>query len=65
MFNVIYKNTQMHLLKDTLMSFGLSLITPFMLYLPSGLFRKLALSDAKKNRKYLYNFSTVLQFNFL
>ena len=29
MFGVIYKNTQMHLLNDTLMSFGLSLLIPF------------------------------------
>ena len=29
MFCVIYRNTQIHLLKDTLMSFGLSLFIPF------------------------------------
>ena len=28
-FGVIYRNTQIHLLKDTLMSFGLSLFIPF------------------------------------
>ena len=32
MFGVIYKNTQIHLLKDTLMSFLLSLFFPFVLY---------------------------------
>ena len=32
MFCVIYKNTQMHLLKDTLISFGLSLVYPFAIY---------------------------------
>ena len=32
-FDVIYKNTQIHLLKDTLISFGLSLIIPFIIYL--------------------------------
>ena len=33
MFCVIYRNTKLHLLKDTLMSFGLSLIIPFIFYL--------------------------------
>ena len=51
----------MHLLKDTLLSFGLSLIYPFFTYLIPGLFRIPALSDPKKNRKYLYDFSKFLQ----
>ena len=33
MFGVIYKNTQKHLLKDTLLSFGVSLFIPFVIYL--------------------------------
>ena len=61
MFGAIYKNTQLHLLKDTLMSFGISLITPFIINLLPGLFRIPALSDTKKNKKFLYNFSKVLQ----
>ena len=61
MFGAIYKNTQLHLLKDTLMSFGISLITPFIINLLPGLFRIPALSDTKKNRRLLYNFSKVLQ----
>ena len=61
MFGVIYKNTQMHLLKDILMSFFLSLITPFIIYLFPGIFRIPALSIRKKKRKCLYNFSQFLQ----
>ena len=61
LFCVIYKNTQIHLLKDTLMSFGLSLIMPFGFYLLPGLFRIPALSNLNKNRTYLYNFSKFLQ----
>ena len=61
MFGVIYRNTQIHLLKDTLMSFGLSLIIPFIIYLLPGLFRIPSLSDHKKKRQYLYNFSKLLQ----
>ena len=59
MFDVIYKNTQLHLLKDTLMSFGLSLIIPFVIYLLPGLFRIPSLSN--KRKKCLYNFSKFLQ----
>ena len=61
MFCVIYRNTQMLLLKDTLMSFGISLIIPFLIYLLPGVFRIPSLSNIKKKRKYLYNFSKFLQ----
>ena len=62
MFGVIYKNTQYHLLKDTLISFGISFIHPFVLYLLPGLFRILSLSDPKKKKICLYNFSKIFQF---
>ena len=58
MFGAIYKNTQYHLLKDTLISFGLSLIYPLGIYLLPGIFRIPALSN--KN-KCLYKFSKILQ----
>ena len=61
-FGVIYSNTQVHLLKDTLMSFGLSLVLPFVIYLLPGFFRIPSLSDRKNNREYLYNFSKILQY---
>ena len=61
MFGAIYKNTQVHLLKDTLISFGLSLIAPFVIYLLPGFFRIPALSKDNKNRICLYNFSKILQ----
>ena len=61
MFCVIYKNTQKHLLKDTLYSFGISLFTLFGFYLLPGCFRINALSDKKNKKKYLYEFSKVLQ----
>ena len=63
MFGVIYKNTEYYLLKDTLISFGLSFLEPFGICLLPGLFRIPSLSNPKKNRKYLYNFSQV--FNIL
>ena len=61
MFCAIYKNTQLHLIKDTLISFGLSLIYPFGIYLLPGFFRIPSLSDKKGNRKYLYAISKILQ----
>ena len=61
MFCAIYKNTQLHLIKDTLISFGLSLIYPFGINLLPGFFRIPSLSDKKGNRKYLYAISKILQ----
>ena len=60
-FGVIYRNTQFHLLKDTLISFGLSLIFPFLYYLLPGMFRIPSLSNIKNKRECLYNFSKFLQ----
>ena len=61
MFGVIYRNTQIHLIKDTLISFILSLILPFFIYLLPGIFRIPSLSNAKKKRNCLYNCSKFLQ----
>ena len=61
MFGAIYINTQLHLLNDTLISFGLSLIYPFIIYLIPGIFRLHALSNRNKNRRCLYKFSKFLQ----
>ena len=54
----IYKNTQMHLIEDSLFSFSLSLVTPFAIYLLPGIFRKIGI---KEKNKYFYGFSKVLQ----
>ena len=61
MFGVIYKNTQIHLLKDTLMSFGSSLFLPLGYFLLPGFFRISALIKQKNKRICLYNFSKFLQ----
>jgi len=61
MFGAIYRNTQFHLLKDTLVSFGLSLLEPFGIYLLPSIFRIPALSDPKREKQCLYKFSTILQ----
>ena len=61
MFCAVYRNTQLHLIKDTLISFGLSLIYPFGIYLLPGIFRIPVLSNKKNKRSYLYNLSKIFQ----
>ena len=61
MFGAIYPNTQYHLIKDTLISFGLSLIYPLGIYLLPAILRIRALSDKKIDRKYLYDVSKIIQ----
>ena len=61
MFCAIYKNTQIHLIKDTLLSFASSFIEPLGIYLIPGLFRIPALSEKNKNRPMLYKFSKILE----
>ena len=62
MFCIIYKNTQIHLMYDSLMSFGLSFIIPFGYNLLPALLRAVALSNRKHKRKLLYNISKLFQF---
>ena len=61
MFCAIYKNTQVYLIKDTLISFGFSLLYPLLICLVPGVFRIAALSDKKKKINYLYSMSKLLQ----
>ena len=57
-FCVVYKNTQIHLIKDSIFSFGLSLLYPFLFYLFPGILRIPALIYQKKT---LYKISKFLQ----
>ena len=61
LFGAIYVNTQFHLLKDTLISFGLSFVYPLGFYLLPGLFRIPSLSNNQNKKECLYNFSKILQ----
>ena len=60
-FCAIYRNTQYHLLKDTMVSFGLSLLTPLGLYLLPGVCRIPSLSGKINNKSFLFNFSKLFQ----
>ena len=57
----IYKNTQMHLIIDTIISFLTSFIFPFFTSFIPGIFRKLSLNSKKKNKIYLYKFSQFIE----
>ena len=60
-FCAIYINTQIYLIKDTLVSFGISLLYPFFVYLISGIFRIPSLKDKKHERETMYNISKLFQ----
>ena len=56
-FCAVYKNTQTYLIKDTFISFCLSLVYPFFINLIPGIFRIMAL---KKVNKLLYTISKLI-----
>ena len=53
-FCAVYTNTQIILINDTLLSFGLSMLYPFGIYLIPGIFRIPALRAKKKDKECLY-----------
>ena len=59
-FCAVYKNTQIHILKDVSLSFAFSFITPFFIYLIPGIFRIPSLKE-KANRPLLFKASKILQ----
>ena len=60
-FCAVYKNTQIHLIKDTVISFGISMITPFGIYIFPGILRIYALKSKIKNKEFMFKLSKVLQ----
>ena len=60
-FCAIYENSQIHLFKNSGISFIIGLIYPFGLYLMPVMFRICALRAEKQNRKCLYDFSTFFE----
>ena len=61
MFCAVYHNTQYHLIKDTLISFLLSLLYPFAINIIPGIFRIPSLRNKKENKEFMYKFSKILQ----
>ena len=60
-FCAVYKNTQFHLIKDTLISFGIGYITPFGTNIITALIRVLSLKRYTKSNKILFRLSKLLQ----
>ena len=58
-FCAVYRNTQIHLIKDTMISFTFSLFYPLGINLIPGTFRIPSLKSSKKNKKGLYNISKI------
>ena len=61
-FCCIYENTQLHLIKDTLMSFGISLIYPILFNLIPAIFRIGALRSKKGDKVCMYKLSKFIEF---
>ena len=57
----VYKNTQIHLIKDSLISLLTSIITPFFTLLLPGIFRISALRSDKKNKAIMYKISKIFE----
>ena len=57
----VYKNTQTHLIKDSIIGFITSLLYPFGIYLIPGIFRISALRSETKDQSCLYKFSKLIQ----
>ena len=53
-FCAVYTNTQIILIKDILISYGISMIYPFLINLIPGIFRLTALIASKKDKEFVY-----------
>ena len=59
-FCVVYKNTQIPFIKDSLISFSIGLAYPFVFYFISACLRSCSLKSTKKKCKCLYDFSYII-----
>ena len=60
-FCAVYKNTQIHLLKEVSSSFVISFASPFWMYLFPSFLRIISLQNKTNDRPYLYKISKFLQ----
>ena len=60
-FCAVYRNTQLFLIKDTLISFAFSLLYQFIINLIPGIFRIQALNSNINNKECMYKVSKILQ----
>ena len=57
----VYVNTQVHLIKDTVISFAFSFFYPFIIYLFPSIFRIYSLRHKKQDKNYSYQISILFQ----
>ena len=57
----VYINTQIHLIKDSILSFTIGLLYPFGMLLIPGIFRISALTIKKPKGKCIYKFSSFIE----
>ena len=60
-FCCIYENTQLHLIKDSLLGLAFSLIYPFLINLLPGIFRIWSFDNKKSDKKYIYKLSQIIE----
>ena len=60
-FNAIYENTQIDLIENTCISFGFSLVYPFIINIFPSIIRMCAIYSSNKNHDYLYKLSKIFQ----
>jgi hypothetical protein len=61
-FGAVYPNTQSHLIKDTLISFGISMLYPFIINIIPGLMRIPALNSKNKEQNCMYKISQIVAY---
>ena len=61
-FCVVYENTQIIFVKDSLLSFLLSIVYPFIIYIIPSILRIISLRSSQKNLKCLYKLSDIIPF---
>ena len=60
-FNAKYENTQIFLIENTFISFGFSMVYPFIINILPACLRIFSLNDKEKNKSCLYRTSQILQ----
>ena len=60
-FNAVYKNTQVYLIENTLISFGFSLVYPFIINISPTVIRIRSIQSSKKDQRCLYKTSQIFQ----
>ena len=64
-FNAKYANTQVYLIENTFISFGISLVYPFIINIIPACLRISSLEDKNKDKSCLYSASQIMQLIFV